>query len=35
MVQTERTLSDLQSVTGLTFADEAVPQLVARATVSH
>lgn len=35
MVQTERTLTDLQSVTGLSFADEAVPQLVARATVSR
>ena len=35
MVQTERTISDLQSVTGLVFADEQVPQLVARAAVVH
>ncbi len=33
MVQTERTISDLQSVTGLSFADEQVPQLIQRNAV--
>jgi hypothetical protein len=35
MVQTEKTISDLQFVTGMNFADEQVPQMLQRATVSQ
>jgi hypothetical protein len=35
MVQTEKTISDLQFVTGMNFADEQVPRMLQRATVSQ
>jgi hypothetical protein len=35
MAQTERTIGELQSVTGLSFADEQVPQMLSRATVTN
>ena len=35
MAQTERTIGELQSVTGMSFADEQVPQMLSRATVTN
>ena len=35
MAQTEKTISELQSVTGLNLADEPVPQILQRATVAN
>jgi hypothetical protein len=35
MAQTEKTIGDLQSITGLTFVDEQVPQMLERATVTQ
>ena len=33
MIQTEKTMNDLQSITGLELADEAVPELLKREVV--
>jgi hypothetical protein len=35
MAQTEKTIAELQSVTGLNLADEPVPQILQRATVAN
>ena len=35
MAHTEKTIGDLQSITGLTFVDEQIPQMLERATVTQ